>query len=273
MSKALVIKGANFSANKVETITISESVPCTGISLSQSSISATSLGVAATLTATVTPVNTTDQIVWDTSDPTVVTVSNGIITAVGVGSATITASCGTQTASCSVSVIVVIELDSAYHAEDGRKYSGSLNLTADPPHNNIGQASTTKGRLFYSVSQSGTYRAFANVDYAGQYLIPLPPNAKTAVVSLPSSLGSQTKHTQFVIGNSDEKQTYITGDNGEAALGIQHYLNYSITATQVTINMGTDAENANGFIVDWYLPSTSSTDVSTITEPTTITFS
>lgn len=273
MSKALVIKGANFSANMVEVITLSEPIPCTGIALSQSSMTATSLGVVGTLTATLTPADTTETVTWQSSDESVAIVEAGVVTIVGVGSATITATCGNQSATCAIAATVVIELDTSYYAANGRKYSGSLDLTADPPHNGIGQTNTTKGRLFYSIVPYGTYRAFANVDYEGQYLIPLPQNAKNVTISLPSSLGSQTKHCQFVLGNSNEKQTYATGDNGNAALGIQAYLKYSFTATEVIYDISDYADDANGFIVDWYLPSTSQTDISAITEPTVITFS
>lgn len=273
MSKALVIKGANFSANKVEVITLSEPIPCTGIALSQSSMTATALGVVGTLTATLTPADTTETVAWQSSNESVAIVDAGVVTIVGVGSATITATCGNQSATCAISATVAIELDTSYYAANGRKYSGSLDLTADPPHNGIGQTSTTKGRLFYSLVPYGTYRAFANVDYEGQYLIPLPQNAKTVTISLPSSLGSQTKHCQFVLGNSNEKQTYTTGNNGNAALGIQAYLKYNFTATEVIHDISDYADDANGFIVDWYLPTTSQTDMSAITEPTVITFS
>ncbi|MDE6809866.1 MAG: Ig-like domain-containing protein [Muribaculaceae bacterium] len=59
------------------------------------------------ITATITPENTTDKtIMWSSSDEKVATVStDGIITAVGVGKATITASCGEIKATCEVTVL------------------------------------------------------------------------------------------------------------------------------------------------------------------------
>ncbi len=99
---ALILKGADFSANKVTTITIStDEKPCTGITLDQSAITATELGNT-TLTATVTPVDTTDDVIWTTSDATVATVANGVVSVVGLGTATITATCGAQSATCTV---------------------------------------------------------------------------------------------------------------------------------------------------------------------------
>ena len=79
------------------------SVPATGISLSQTSLSLTK-GNTATLTATVTPSGSTDSVTWTSSNTSVATVSNGVVTAVGNGSATITAKAGSKSATCSVTV-------------------------------------------------------------------------------------------------------------------------------------------------------------------------
>lgn len=74
----------------------------TAITLNESAIS---LSGSATyqLIATTTPAGGT--ILWDSSDNTVVTVSdNGLVTSVGNGSAVITASCGDLSATCEVAV-------------------------------------------------------------------------------------------------------------------------------------------------------------------------
>lgn len=85
------------------TLTPIERVPCTGITLSASELVFTASGKQ-TLIATVEPSTTTDKIVWETSDDGVATVSNGIVTAVFNGNATITATCGDYSATCNVSV-------------------------------------------------------------------------------------------------------------------------------------------------------------------------
>lgn len=102
MSIALVIPSADFSVNAMERIIVSEPTPCTGISLNRSTFEITAIGSTVTLTATVTPSNTTDRIVWSSSDTDVVTVDSGVVTSVGIGTATITATCGTFSASCEV---------------------------------------------------------------------------------------------------------------------------------------------------------------------------
>ena len=58
----------------------------------------------ATLNATVTPSNCTQPVVWSVSPQGIVTVDNGLVTAVTNGQATITATCGSYSDTCTVTV-------------------------------------------------------------------------------------------------------------------------------------------------------------------------
>lgn len=88
--------------------------PVSGITLSETSAEMTVGGEALTLTATVAPDNATDKTVaWTTSDASVASVADGVVTAVGAGTATITATAtnGTpddtsddKTATCTIEV-------------------------------------------------------------------------------------------------------------------------------------------------------------------------
>lgn len=74
-----------------------------GITLTLSEDTATvAVSSTVTVTATVTPATAT--VSWSSSDTDVATVSNGVITGVGAGTATITASCGSVSATCEVTV-------------------------------------------------------------------------------------------------------------------------------------------------------------------------
>jgi len=81
-------------------------VSVTGVTLNKSNITL-NVGDTETLTATVAPNSATKKTVtWSTNDEEVVTVTNGVVTAVAAGSATITVTTadGGKTAKCSVDV-------------------------------------------------------------------------------------------------------------------------------------------------------------------------
>ena len=79
-------------------------VPVDAIILNTNTLSLTR-GATAALTATVTPDNATDKTVaWTSADETVATVKDGVVTAVGNGTTTITAQAGDKTAVCKVTV-------------------------------------------------------------------------------------------------------------------------------------------------------------------------
>jgi len=80
------------------------SVQVNSVTLSATTLTVDNNGVA-TLTATVKPSSAENETVtWSSSDPSVATVSDGVVRGVGVGTATITASCYGKTATCTVTV-------------------------------------------------------------------------------------------------------------------------------------------------------------------------
>ena len=89
---------------KAECAVIVSPIEATSIKLSQTSATLT-VGESVQLTATVSPDNATDKsVTWSSSNTSVATVSNGKVTAVAVGSATITAQCGNVKAECTITV-------------------------------------------------------------------------------------------------------------------------------------------------------------------------
>ena len=79
-------------------------IPATSIALDKTSVEVFS-GKTVTLTATVSPANTTDTVTWSSDDGSIATVNeNGVVTGVSQGTATITAKAGDKTASCTVTV-------------------------------------------------------------------------------------------------------------------------------------------------------------------------
>ncbi|MCM1082913.1 MAG: Ig-like domain-containing protein [Clostridium sp.] len=88
-----------------KTATVSVVIPATGITLNKNSVTLNA-GDTETLTATLTPANATDTVVWSTSNSAVADVdaATGEVTAKKKGTANITATAGTKTAACAVTV-------------------------------------------------------------------------------------------------------------------------------------------------------------------------
>lgn len=268
MSKALVIKGANFALNKVETIALTQPIPCTGLALSPTTVSLTSVGATQQLTVTKTPADTTDTLTFVSSNPAIASVSDaGLITSLGVGTVTITVMCGTQSATCTCTLTESYDIDEKYVAENAYAYGESMNLSADPPKNHISRSSNEKARLYYSTTEFGNFRAFTSTANDGKYCIPIPNGATSVTITPPAEL---RRRTFFVIANANEKQTYVTGADGQSALGVYPFLKSSGTTFPATIDISEYPE-ANGFILS--ITGASGTDPSTVTGHTTVVFS
>lgn len=80
--------------------------PATGITLNKSELTLTAGNSDTSLTANVTPSDSTDTVVWSTNKPAVATVESatGKVTAVAPGEAIITSKAGSKTATCTVTV-------------------------------------------------------------------------------------------------------------------------------------------------------------------------
>lgn len=180
---ALVLKGADFSANKVTTITISEEdKPCTGITLDQSSVTVTALGDF-TLSATVTPADTTDDVIWTSSDETVATVTNDIVSVVGLGTATITATCGNQTATCTVNAN-----EMTLSADYG--FCDQTNLTQYP--NVLAVKTSTQKLLVCDDTGVGSVRSLKNQGGGDHCPIVLPQNTHIVELSYNTNMRAGT---------------------------------------------------------------------------------
>ncbi len=121
-------KSSSYSSQKAIQLYKLVPVPATGLSLDQSSLTLDK-GATAQLTATLTPSDATSEISWESSDANVATVKDGLITAVGVGNATITAqeSSAGYTAVCSVTVVAAPDAPTFGVADDF--FEGSMNVS------------------------------------------------------------------------------------------------------------------------------------------------
>lgn len=119
---------------------IGVSVPATSLTLDKTSITFETFDPI-TINATVTPEDTTDAVVWVSSDTSIATVVGGIVTPLKVGDCTITARCGNYSAECAVVVqdpdIVYLKWIDGYYldgttgepnAASGDSYTDFVNL-------------------------------------------------------------------------------------------------------------------------------------------------
>ena len=120
-----------------------QKIPATGITLSAVSISFID-GTSQTLRATVEPSDSTDTVVWSSSNPAVATVSNGVVTPVANGDCVITATAGSVSASCAINVAF---------AEEVVYYTVTNNLT-----------NCTSDNAAASVVEGGSYIATLTAD-------------------------------------------------------------------------------------------------------------
>ena len=235
MSKALVIKGANFHGNAVEKITIYNPVPCTGVTLNKNNIGFATIGATETLTTTLSPSDTTEQPIWASSNTDVATVDDGVVTCTGIGTATITVTCGEQIATCEVTSTETINLNTKYSHDDGYAYS-AVQL---PDKNWIGRSNANgeAGRLYYDSNDAlGGYRAFYLASNAGKYLMPIPAGARTATLTT-----EDTWRFEYIILADSHTKSNQGGADGQCAAAV------AISSTgQIDIS---EYPTANGFIV------------------------
>ena len=106
---AVITATAGGQSDTCEIIVEKKYISVTSITLDQESLAMVKGGTA-TLKATVLPADATDPAVdWSSSEPEIVSVEDGVVTALAAGKAVITAAAGAYTAACSVEVTVPAE--------------------------------------------------------------------------------------------------------------------------------------------------------------------
>lgn len=116
-------------------VTVQE-VKLQSISLDKSTLALERGNVSDALKVTYNPENTTDDktVTWTSDDENIATVKDGVVTAVGIGTATITAKVGAKTAECEVTVtapLQSISLDKS-NVEILKNASDTVNVTLNP---------------------------------------------------------------------------------------------------------------------------------------------
>lgn len=229
MAKTLVVKGVNYASNALDQVII-DVVECTGINITETTISIVATGNTSTLTTTVTPADCTQPIVWSTSDSNVATVANGVVTAVGIGTATITATCGSYSDTCSVTVTEsmnksnLLKMSGAYISGNNETSAGGNGLTVI----NTSSSYANRGTL-----SSATGDKCVN-GYGSGYFYPyiMPKGTKRIKIT---DTGSSAIKKQIILWYNHSEGTQVSG-----------YEDYCACLGQTVVS----SINTNPYIVD-----------------------
>ena len=167
-------------------------VNVTGVKLDHGTLDLTAGEADALLKATIEPANATDSdVIWSSSDETIATVVNGVVTPVGVGTAiiTVTTKDGNYTATSSVNVVAPtapavvvtgVTLDQA-----------DLNLTAGGTDATLNAAVEPVNATNKGISWSSSDETVAKVVYG----VITPVSVGTAIITVTTKDGSYTAST------------------------------------------------------------------------------
>lgn len=119
---------------------MAQTVPCTAISLNNNKLTFTN-ATAQTLTATITPIDTTDTVIWSVNPTGIANVNNGVVTPKKNGVCVVTATCGTKSATCNVSISGLSEIsdyttDGLFADYDLRQLQSNATTVEDLSGNN-----------------------------------------------------------------------------------------------------------------------------------------
>ena len=208
-------------------------VEVTGVKLNKTSLSFTGTGSSQTLTATVSPSNATNKtITWSSSNTSVATVSNGVVKAVGFGTATITAKSNNgKTASCSVTVNPIQPTGIKATPETSTLYglNGTVRLSANVmPSNATNKAVTwsSNNTSVATVSSDGTVKA---VGYGTAVITAKTVNGLTSNCTINVK---KEEVTSLTIATQPTKTNYYVGDTlNTAGLTLKAAYNNGTTQT------------------------------------------
>ena len=207
--------------NKTDTCSIAVSKKDTTVRVTSVTLDKTSaslyLGETLSLTANVSPSNATNKNVsWSSSNTTVATVSNGVVTAISEGTSTITVktSDGNKTASCLLTINSKPEGDVIKITSNNTSFKEDSNVS-NPSFKYEGISSVTTSASYVYTSKDNAYRLTSSkntgsitftfnesITLNGLTLIAAGYNTKTSTVSIKTS--SNKSASVSVSGDKNE---------------------------------------------------------------------
>lgn len=205
MSKALVIKGANFAENALTTIDFG-SIPCTAVTPSVETLTGTTYKQVLNFGYTLTPANTTDTVIISNSDDTVCTLDGTSVTVIGVGTSTITITCGNVSANITLTANT-LALDMTNMVYKNLFRTGSISGAGSATQMN---SNNSYGSLLEKYDSSTTVRKLYRGDANDSELIPLPNNASTLSLVISTARPTEAHFADSTILVSTYYASYIS---------------------------------------------------------------
>ncbi len=207
-------------------------VKVTSIALNKTSVSFNTIGATETLTATVDPSNATDKSVkWSSSNEAVAVVNNGVVTAKGNGTATITAKAGEKEANCTVTVSQ--KSDSVSITLKGTKVSGkSLPVTKGKSYTLKAVVSpTTVASENAKVTWSTSNKKIATVSKSGKVKM-----LKTGTVKITAKTADGKKATVTLKAKKAVVKVSKLKIAGKKTMKVKDKQKLTLTVSPVTAN-------------------------------------
>lgn len=199
-----------FTATSNVTVSISQNVAVTGVSVNPTSLSLQA-GQSADLTETIQPSNATNkQVTWSTSNGNIATVNaNGLVTAVADGSATITVTTqdGSHTATSTVTVSTTTPPpgDIVIEAEQFASTGGTVD---DSPYGGPGYGVNPTATNVNYVNNNDWAEYSINVGEAGEYQITYQISTPSNDAAIQFALDGQVIATDNVTNNGQWDDYY-----------------------------------------------------------------
>ncbi len=219
------------ASNITETIVVTVTagtVSVTGVSISGSATISIVDGSTASVTATIVPANATDNsVTWSSSDDQVATVDNGVITAAGAGTATITVTTidGSHTATVAVTVTPILVSGVSVSSATVGIVSGStetVTATVEPAN------AANKGLMWSSSDDQ-----VATVNQSGEITA---VGVGTADITVTTSDGSNITKTIVVTVTAGTVSVTGVSISGSATISIVDGSTAPVTATIAPAN-------------------------------------
>ena len=214
---------------------VSSWVPTTGISLDKTSITFSSFDTI-TLVATVEPSDSTEEVVWKSSNTSIATVVNGVVTPIADGSCVITATSGDFSDSCSVNIAFT-------------RYNITRNLTGCSLSNTEDEVLISKsysGEIIPDVGYSlknGTIKiTMGGVDITSSAysngIINIENVTGDIVITVACVVVSVYSITRNLIGCTSDKNTTTIGEGNPYHETFTALEDYRLSGATITITMG-----------------------------------